>query len=113
MARDDYHVIVYKILAYLYQQLKKGLPVEKEMLMYDGPLFKINRPYWLYIIENMVSHGLITGIQNIKAGDGYYVPEQLSDCQITPEGIDYLCNNSLTEKAKQFLKDVKEIAPFI
>lgn len=28
MAKDDYYVIVYKILAYLYVQLKKGESVE-------------------------------------------------------------------------------------
>lgn len=42
MAKDDYYVIVYKILAYLYIQLKKGEAVEPEMLMYDGTLFQIN-----------------------------------------------------------------------
>lgn len=37
----------------------------------------------------------------------------LEDIQITPKGIDYLCNHSLMEKAKKFLKDVKEITSFI
>ncbi len=32
MARDDYHVIVYQILAYLYQCLKKGEAVEAAAL---------------------------------------------------------------------------------
>ena len=54
MAKDDYFVIVYKILAYLYARLKKGEPVEAEMLMYDGGLFQINREYWVYIIDNML-----------------------------------------------------------
>lgn len=41
MAKDDYYVIVYKILAYLYVQLKKCESVEGEMLMYDGDLLKV------------------------------------------------------------------------
>ena len=49
MAKDDYHVIVYKILAYLYMQLKKGENIDPEYLMYDGPLFQIDRKYWVYI----------------------------------------------------------------
>lgn len=113
MAKDDYYVIVYKILAYLYMKLKSGEPIEPEMLMYDGTLFKINRKYWVYIFKNMSDDGYITGLSNITVGDGYYLREQLLDCQITPKGIEYLCENSLAEKAKQFLKDVKEITPFI
>ena len=32
MARDDYHVIVYQILSYLYQRLKKGEQVDAKMI---------------------------------------------------------------------------------
>lgn len=113
MAKDDYFVIVYKILAYLYVQLKKGSPVEPEMLMYDGGLFQINRDYWVYIFKNMSEQGYIDGLQEIETGRGYYIREQLDGCKITPKGIEYLCDNSLFEKAKQFLKDVKEITPFL
>ena len=51
MARDDYHVIVYQILAYLYQCLKKGNPVDISMLK-PGSLFlkELNEHYWAYII---------------------------------------------------------------
>lgn len=113
MAKDDYYVIVYKILAYLYTQLKKGEKIESEMLMYDGSLFRINRTYWTYIFENLTKDGYITGLSNISVGNGYYLKDQFANCQITPKGIEYLCENSLAEKAKQFLKEVKEITPFI
>ena len=39
MAKNDYYVIVYKRLAYLYTKLKAGEKIEPEMLMYDGTLF--------------------------------------------------------------------------
>ena len=39
-------------------------------------------------------------------------PTQLDACRITPIGIEYLCDNSFMEKAKKFLKDIKEITPF-
>lgn len=32
MARDDYHVIVYYLLSYLYDCLKKGRPVDKSII---------------------------------------------------------------------------------
>ena len=113
MAKDDYYVIVYKILAYLYLRLKRGQPVEKEMLLPDGRLFNINENYWTYIIQNMLDQGFIRGISQARAGGGYYIKEQLGDCEITPKGIDYLCDNNLMEKAKSFLKDIKDITPFI
>lgn len=54
MARDDFHVIVYQLLSYLYQRLKKGETVDKEMIDYDSPLYaKINKKYWAYIIYNI------------------------------------------------------------
>lgn len=113
MAKDDYYVIVYKILAYLYSQLKKGAPIEVERLLHDGTLFNINYDYWVYIFVNMLEQGYIKGISNAKVGNGYYIREQLNSCEITPKGIEYLCDNNLMEKAKQFLKDIKEITPFI
>ena len=113
MAKDDYHVIVYKILAYLYMQLKRGAPVEPEMLMYDGGLFQINRQYWIYILYHLTEEGYITGLHNVRAGNGYYIREQLPGCAITPKGIGYLLDNSQLEKAKHFLRDIKEITPFL
>lgn len=35
MAKDDFHVIVYRILAYLYHRLKNGEPAEPEMIRHD------------------------------------------------------------------------------
>lgn len=56
---------------------------------------------------------LCTVVFLCRAGREHYIREQLSGCEITPKGIDYLCENSLIRKARQFLKDVKEITPFI
>ncbi|WP_390904730.1 YjcQ family protein [Peptoniphilus equinus] len=33
--------------------------------------------------------------------------------KITPLGIDYLTDNSFLNKAKDFLKDIKAIVPFV
>lgn len=115
MAKDDYHVIVYQILAYLYQRLKKGEIVQAYMLGHNSHLFEnINKKYWAYIIYNMADMGLIDGIDFVNL-DGLDVPFaiNLDKCYITPKGIEYLCDNSFMEKAKKFLKDVKEITPFI
>lgn len=112
MAKDDYYVIVYKILAYLYVQLKNGNPIDEDMLKHDGILFQVNYSYWCYILTNMTEQGYIRGLQFGGMGK-YKVVKYISDCEITPLGIDYLCENNLMEKANQFLKDIKDITPFI
>lgn len=113
MARDDYYVIVYKILAYLYTQLKNGDAVDAEMLRADGRLFQINEKYWNYIMKSMMKQELIAGLTISGAWGREVVISDLECAEITPVGIEYLLDNSLLEKAKQFLKDIKEITPFI
>lgn len=113
MAKDDYHVILYQILAYLYQCLKKGERVEQKNLENNCKYFQINKSYWTYILYHMQESGLIKGILFVDI-DGMEMPypTQLDACRITPIGIEYLCDNSFMEKAKKFLKDIKEITPF-
>ena len=113
MAKDDYHVIIYQILSYLYQRLKKGEEVDGKMLSHDGPLFQINKKYWAYIIYHLHESGFVEGGGFVTL-DGLDVPMavHLNDMRKTPAGIEYLCNNSTIAKAKAFLKDIKEIVPF-
>lgn len=113
MAKDDYHVIVYQILSYLYQRLKKGEAVDGNMLLHDSPLFQINKKYWAYIIYHLHESGFVEGAVFVDL-DGLDVPmaAKLQNMRITPAGIEYLCNNTTIEKVKSFLKDIKEIIPF-
>lgn len=118
MARDDYHVIVvYQILAYLYQQLKKGEPIDGKQISMNSDFFSINERYWKYIIVNMYNEGLISGIVlrevNAIGTDSEIAILKLDRCEITPKGIEYLTNNSFIEKAKGFFKEAKEMIPFI
>ena len=113
MAKDDYHVIVYQILAYLYQCLKKDERVDTKNLQNNNKFFQINENYWAYILVNMQDMGLIEGVGFLDVDQRPYpIPIKLDDCRITPAGIEYLCDNSFMEKAKRFLKEVKEIVPF-
>lgn len=113
MAKDDYYVIVYKILAYLYTQLKNGDDVDIKIISHDGILFNIPKKYWTYIIAHLYHDGYIENVMIKKPWGKACIIENLEDIQITPKGIDYLLNNSLLERAKKYLKDIKEITPFI
>lgn len=113
MAKDDYHVIVYQILAYLYTQLKAGEPVDPELLKPESRYLSINERYWTYIMSNLQMSGFITGItiQNTWGSD--MMVTNLESAMITPLGIEYLTDNSFLKKAKEFLKDMKSIVPFV
>lgn len=113
MSKDDYYVIAYKLLAYLYTQLKHGEAVDPQMISHDGQLFQINHSYWLYILENLQEQGYIRNIKFTKPWGEDIIVSDLESCQITPAGIGYLLDNDLLAKAKRWLKDAKEIVPFI
>lgn len=113
MAKDDYYVIVYQILAYLYQCLKKGKDIDPKEISADCKMFRINEKYWGYIMVNMYKQGLIEGISLIEIDNYGYKVARLECCQITPVGIAYLNENSFIQKAKDLFKDVKDIVPFI
>ena len=113
MAKDDYHVIVYQILSYLYVQLKAGKPADPAMLAPDSRYLGINRKYWLYIMKNLINDQLISNVTITELWDGEPDIQGLEDAEITPKGIEFLCDNSFLSKAKEFLKDIKAIVPFV
>lgn len=113
MARDDYPVVVYQVLSYLYVCLKNGEKADPKMIQNDGPFFRINYSYWAYIMDNLQKSGKIRGITIARAAGKERIILDLEDCEITPEGIEYLCDNSFLSKAKSFLKDAKGIIPFV
>lgn len=113
MAKDDYHVVVYQILSYLYQRLKNGEDVDGRQISSGSDFFHINEKYWNYIIVNMVRSGFISGVILLGADNADTRVTGLDQAQITPRGIEYLTENSTMERAKQFFKDAKEIIPFI
>lgn len=120
MAKDDFHVIVYQILSYLYQCLKNGAEVDTKMLAADSSYFTIyGKPlsdrYWCYILWQIQRMGLIEGVIFSGRVDNYPFerPLRWEGCMITPTGIEYLTDNSFLQKVKEFLKDVKAITPFV
>ena len=93
--------------------IKNGENTNPDFIKNDGFLFKINERYWNYIIVHLLKGGYIEGVNVTKAFGNEVIISDIENCQITPKGIDYLCNNSLFEKAKCFLKEIKDITPFV
>ena len=111
MAKDDYHVIIYGILTYLYQSLKEGKSIDKDKLSYE--YLDINKKYWIFILENLKDDGLVKGYKLVNTKDGLLFLG-LEKTVITPKGIDFLFENSTLQKVKNTFKDLKDlISPFI
>lgn len=110
MAQNDYFVIVYRVLKYLYDCLKKGEKPEAEYLV--ASTYNIPENYWIYILLSLINEAYIKGIRVDFTKDGVIFGD-LQEAIITPKGIEYLFENSLIEKAKKTLKDVKDMIPFI
>jgi len=104
MAKDDYFVIAYRLLKYLYDCLKKSK--KPNMAVLDADFFGIENEYWQYIIKNLFTDGYIEGVIQL---DGGVMPR--TDLCVTPKGIQYLEENSLFQKIKGTVKDIAEIIP--
>lgn len=110
MAQNDYFVIVYRILKYLYDCLKKGEKPEVEYLA--ASIYNIPENYWAYILLSLINEEYVKAIVVNHTKDGV-IFGGLQEAVITPKGIEYLFENSLIEKAKRTLKEVKDMIPFV
>ena len=111
MAKDDYHVIVCKILLYLYNCLKGRIAFDTKELNAIVDKSGINENYWNYILYHIASEGLIEGLCYTKTmSQKVIITNDLSCCQISPKGIEYLQENSSMGRAKEFIKEAGGLA---
>jgi len=112
MAKNDYFVLAYRVLSYLYACLKEGEPADWEYLNYNTKDFPIGEEYFRYLLEHLLLDEYIEGIVLIsRVGTKAKGIKETDGISITPKGIEYLQENSTMKKAAEFLKSVKEIIP--
>lgn len=109
MAHDDMHVVMYKILSYLYQCLKDGISPDKDMYSYTT--LEINKAYWNEIVSELAHRRLIKGVTVTRSPNGDTI--YLENPRITIEGVEFLMENSMMRKAFDFLRETKSAIPFI
>lgn len=110
MAKNDYFVIVFRILTYLYQCFMAGEDADVDMFGPDA--MRINSGYWCNAMESMSNEGYVTGVV-MAPRLGSVQGMKLVNLKITQKGIDYLQENSKMKKVADFLKSAKEIIPGI
>ena len=112
MAKNDYFVLMFRILAYLYECLKQDEYPDLEYLHYSTEAFPIGQRYWNTIWTDMYQEGYISGIKLLPILGQVEKDVRLSQAtRITAKGIEYLEDNSKMNKVKGLLKELKEIVP--
>lgn len=105
MAKDDYFVVVFKILTYLYSCLKGRCAFDKRVFIKVVEEQEINDEYLMRILKMMESEGLIDGLCFAKAwGNTYILASDYEDMKITVKGIEYLTENSTMNKIKKLFE---------
>lgn len=106
MAYDDKEVVMYKILAYLYECNKAGK--EPEFLDYcaGGALVKTNQVYWNQIMKELIDRGYVRGFLTRGTKDRLLIQQDYP--QVTFAGRTFLKENSRMNEAKAFLGDAFE-----
>lgn len=110
MAKDDYFVLVYKLLRYLYRCLKTNTPASWEIVAPHTKDFPIGEEYFVYLLSHLLTDGYIEGIAEVK---GVGRPTQFkptSGLAISPRGIAYLEENATMKRVGSFLGAAGEIA---
>lgn len=91
---NDYCVVVYKILNFVYEGLKNGKTVYCDEIWNDGSIFPhLNVRYWEKIIEKLLDdHYIIKESTEIYAG-GIEPYSKITYYTITTRGIEYMYQN--------------------
>lgn len=109
MAKDEYYVIVAKILVYLYAKLKgKNKTPAVEYIHAMSKDFPISEEYLDMVLDEMIDHRYIKMI-TVKAWGGDVVFRDIDTVRITQEGIDFLRENSTIRKIVDTLPMARSI----
>lgn len=107
MAKDDYYVIVSRILIQLYKKLKDK-KIEEDYFMPMSKQFPISDNYLQEVFSMLEENKYIKGnICRAWGGDIVYI--DYDSFKITEKGIDYLKNNSTIRKICDTLSEAASI----
>ena len=104
--KDDYNLITYKVLAYLYGVFKRVITFDDVVFVELMHLGEINKRYFIDILRYLQMEGYIQGLSFTKAwANEYILISDYSDMVITHKGIQYLLENNSMKQIKEILID--------
>lgn len=108
MATNDMHVIICKILKYIYSANKEDKHFTYFDMLSGAQLTHVNNGYLNKIIKEMMENGLISDVSVTTTKDGYLI--NVDNARITIKGVDMYENDTMIAKAKVLLGKAFEIA---
>lgn len=112
MAKDDLHVLVFKVLTYLYERMKEGRAVERERFKVENCFFGdgLCQGYLDDVCLMLEREGYTVGFKSVKTwGGGERIVSW--DAKITFEGFAFMKENSMMKKVYDHLKEARGWAP--
>ena len=110
MASDDFEVLAFKILSYLYRCMKNGTKVDVAALR---QLVGCNEAYFGAVAKSLQSRGYVEGFA-FDGFSGVVIDSPslavMSDPAITMDGAIFVSENSRMRKAKDFAGHAFEVA---
>ena len=113
MSKDDYFVLAYKLLRYLYRCLKEGTPASWSIVTPNTESFPVSQQYFAYLLSHLLADGYIEGVAEMKAIGAPVQFKETTGLAITPKGIAYLEENSTMKRVQEFLGPAGEIAGMV
>ena len=107
MSKDDMHVVMYKILKYLYECLKQGKEARDDK--YCAGRMGINEKYWTAIMLELIERDYVRGFKVARYDDSVSIIP--AEPAITMLGVEFLLDNSMMKKAHDFIVDMKNFIP--
>ena len=107
MASDDMHVVMYKILSYLYKCMKAG--EDPDVSEISARALGINSRYHGHIIIELVERGYVKGYRITEVPGSTSITADRP--YITMSGVEFLMENSMMHKALDFLREAKDVIP--
>ena len=111
MSNNDYFTIAYKILSYLKYCYENGQDADPDILKADT--FNISQQQFVRTLQMLFKDGYIEGITFSPLLSGGILLGNRSSTVITSDGLQYLAENSMMQKAYRIFKEVRDWLPLI
>ena len=110
MAKDDYDIIAYRVLVYLYAVMKRKIMFETATFNTAVRKHVESDEYFAEVLQMMQNEGLIQGLVFITAwGGDLIIASDVENAKITVKGIHYLEENDKMKGIGEKLKGAVDI----
>lgn len=107
MAQNDMYVVMYKVLCYLYDCMKRD--VEPDAAAFGYAAMGIPERYWNDIMRELLRKHFVSGVMVMPVGTDVRVTFQ-RPC-VTMEGVAFMQENTMMARARDFLASTKAALP--